>query len=91
MRSHGVVMSSPAFDDDLGLGERIEDFTIQKFVAKPGVEGLNEAILPRTARHDVGGLRAHGSDPLLHRLGDELWPIAPTYKQRRQSVPLNRL
>ena len=68
-------MSSPAFDDDLGLGERIEDFTIQKFVAKPGVEGLNEAILPRTSRHDVGGLRAHGSDPLLHRLGDELWPI----------------
>ena len=68
-------MSSPAFDDDLGLGERIKDFTVQKFIAKPGVERLDEAILPRTARHDLGGLRAHSFDPLLHRLGDKFRPI----------------
>ena len=75
VRRHGVVMSSPAFDDDLALGERIEDFTIQKFIAKPIVERLDEAILSRAARHDVGGLRAHSSDPLLHRLGDKFRPI----------------
>ena len=71
-------MSSPAFDDDLGLGERIEDFTIQKFVAKPGVEGLNEAILPRTSRHDVGCLRADCGDPVLHRLCDKLRAVVGT-------------
>ena len=50
-------MPTPAFDDDRSLGERVEDLPVQQLVAKPGVEGFYEAILPRAPGHDVGGLR----------------------------------
>ena len=46
VRAHGVVVPPPALDDDLRLGERVEDFPIEQFVAKPGVEALDEAVLP---------------------------------------------
>ena len=75
VRRHGVVMSSPAFDDDLALGERIEDFTIQKFIAKPIVERLDEAILSRAARHDVGCLGPDCGQPVSQRLSNELRTI----------------
>ena len=76
MRPDGVVVPAPALDDDLGLAQRIEDLTIEKLVAQARIETLDEAIFPWAARGDVGGLRADGADPLLHRLGDELRAIA---------------
>jgi len=44
-------------------------------IAKPGIEGFYEAVLPRATGHNVGGLRPHGPNPLVNRLGDELGPI----------------
>src|ERR1035437_5304952 len=38
VRADGVVMATPTFNHDLGLGQRVEDFAVQKFVAKPRVE-----------------------------------------------------
>src|SRR5271168_915675 len=46
-------------------------FLTLPFVAKPGVEALNEAVLPGTAPLNVGRLGPDGSDPVLHGLGDE--------------------
>jgi hypothetical protein len=46
----GVVVAPPALDDDPGLGKRVEDLSIEQFAAKPGVEALDEAVLPGTAR-----------------------------------------
>src|SRR3712207_7341538 len=43
-----------------------------QFVARAGVEALHVSVFPWTARRDVGGPRAHGGDPVLHRLGPEL-------------------
>jgi hypothetical protein len=34
MRSDRVVVSPPAFDDDLRLLQRVEDFAIEQFVAQ---------------------------------------------------------
>lgn len=75
MRSAGIVVLTPAFDDDLCLLERVEDFTIEQFIAEPGVEAFAIAVFPRTARHDVGGPGAHCSNPFPDGLGDELRTI----------------
>ena len=57
---------------DLRLAQAVEDLAVEQLVAEPGVEALDEAVLPRAARGDVGGLGAHRRDPFLHRLGHEL-------------------
>jgi transposase len=68
----------PALDDDPRFGEGVEDFSVEQLVAQAGVETLDEAILPRAARRDVGGFRADGGYPLMHSLGDELRAIVGT-------------
>ena len=78
MRTDGVVVPPPALDDDPCFGEGVEDFSVEQLVAQPGVEALDEAILPRAARRDVGGFRADGGDPLLHSLGDEPGAVVGT-------------
>jgi len=45
----GVVVAPPALDDDPRLSKRVEDFPVEQFVAKSGVEALDEAVLPRAA------------------------------------------
>ena len=72
MRAHGVVMPAPAFHDDPGLGERVEDLAVKKLITQASVEALNVAVLPWAAGSDVGGLRPDGGDPVLHGPGDEL-------------------
>jgi len=72
MRTHGVVMPAPAFHDDPGLLERVEDLAVEKLVAQTGVEALDVAVLPWAAGSDVGGLRPDSGDPVLHGRGDEL-------------------
>ena len=75
MRADGVEVPPPAFYDDLRLGEGVEDLAVEEFVAHPGIERLDEAVLPRAAGCDVGGLGANRADPFLHSLRDELRPI----------------
>src|SRR4051795_10042432 len=49
MRPDGVVVTTPAFDDDLRLSQRVEDLAVEQLVTQPGVKTLHEPILPRTA------------------------------------------
>ena len=72
MRPDRIVMAPPAFDDDLSFSEGVEDLAIEQLIAKTGVEALDIAVLPRTARFDIGSLGADSGDPFLHGLGDEL-------------------
>jgi len=71
VRAHGVEVASPAFDDDLGFYEGIEDLTVEKLVAEPGIERQDEAAFPRATGCDVGRLGASRADPFLNRLSDE--------------------
>jgi hypothetical protein len=45
--SLSVVVAPPCLDDDLGLGEAVEDLAVEQFVAKLRVEALTVAVLPR--------------------------------------------
>jgi hypothetical protein len=50
MGPHGVEVAPPAFERDTRLLERVEDLAVEQLVAQPGIEALDEAVLPRTAR-----------------------------------------
>jgi hypothetical protein len=75
VRPQSVVVPPPAFDHDLRLFQRIEDFAIEQFVPESGIEALDEPVLPRTAWSDVSCLRSNSGDPLLDGFGDELCAI----------------
>ena len=45
MRPDRVVVTSPAFDDDLRLAQRIEDLAVEQLVAQPGIKTLDEAVV----------------------------------------------
>jgi hypothetical protein len=34
MRTDGVVVTAPAFDDDLGFTQRVEDLAVEQFVTQ---------------------------------------------------------
>ena len=53
MRPLEVVVSSPAFERGSSMGQRAEQGLIQKLVAKPAVEALNEATLLGLAWGDI--------------------------------------
>ena len=78
MRTHGFVMPTPAFHDDPGLFERVEDLAVEEFVAQASIEALDVAILPWASGCDVGSLRPDGGDPVLHGRGDELRAVVGT-------------
>lgn len=42
-----VVVSTPAFDDDLRLLQCVEELAVQQFIPQPRVEAFDEAVLPR--------------------------------------------
>jgi hypothetical protein len=75
MMALGVVVAAPTLNEDLRLGEAVEDLPAEQLVAEHGIEVLAVAVLPEGSRLNVGSLCADGGDPLPHRLGDELLAI----------------
>jgi len=75
MRSHRVVVLTPAFDNDLRLGQRVEDLPVQQLVAQLAVEALAIAVLPGTTGIDERRFRAHHSNPLPYGPDDEFRAI----------------
>ena len=68
-------MPSPGFDQDLSLGQSVEDLSVQELVTHRTVEALTVAILPRTAGCDVERLHTDPRQPLLHGVGDKLGAV----------------
>jgi len=75
VRSDGVVLATPGFDQHLRLLQGVEDLAVEELIPQPGIEAFDVAVFPGTAGRDVGGLGPHRGDPRLHRLGDELRPV----------------
>ncbi len=48
VRSDGVVLPPPAFDQDLGVRHGVEDLPVEQFITEFPVEGVHIAVLPRT-------------------------------------------
>jgi hypothetical protein len=67
MRPDCVEVAPPTFDDDLGLTQRVEYFTIKQFIAQACVEAFDVTILSGTARCDVGGLGTDRYDAITSR------------------------
>ena len=65
-------MVPPAFDDDLGFSERVEDFTVQQFVAYSPVEAFAVSVFPGWSGLYVSRLGSNGFDPISNGLCDEL-------------------
>jgi hypothetical protein len=91
MRSDRVVVVPPTFNDDLGFAQRVEDFTIEQFVARARVEALDIAVLPRAAWRYVGVFAPttviHSCTALATNSGplsDPMWPGMP--RRIRQQV-----
>lgn len=68
-------MAPPAFDNDPGFAQSVEDLAIKQFVPKAGIEALHIAVLPRATRLDVRRLGARSGDPFLKHPGHELGTI----------------
>ena len=75
MRPHLVVVPTPTLYHHLCLPQRVEDLAVQQLVTQPRIETLDIAVLPRTARRNVGRLGAECGDLFLHGLGDEFRAI----------------
>ncbi len=65
-------MLTPLLDDDSGLLQAVEDFTVQAFVAQLAIEGLAVAVFPWTARRNVERLCSELCEPVAHDLGRHL-------------------
>ena len=61
MRSDVVVLPPPPLSQHLDLFERVEDLAIEKLVSQSGIERLDVAVLPGTAR-----LNEERSRPRVH-------------------------
>lgn len=53
VRSVGVVVNPPVFDQPAGLRQAGEQVLVEALIPEPTVERLNEAILHRLVRRDV--------------------------------------
>ena len=80
--SFRVVVFSPFFNQDLGFAQAIEYFSIQELIPEPGIEAFAVPVFPGAAWFDVSGFGPDGFDPILHRLGNELWAVVGTYERR---------
>ena len=72
MRSHGVIVLPPPFDQDLSLAQRVEDLPIEELIPELPIEGLTVAVLPRAPRLDEQGAHLEPGELLPDALRTEL-------------------
>ena len=76
-------MLPPAFDEHLGLLQRVKDFRVQQLVSGLAVERLVVAVLPGTAGFDEQRLHADPRQPFPHGDGRERGAIVGPDMVRR--------
>jgi hypothetical protein len=59
MRPDCVEVTPPALDNDLGLSQRVEDFTIEQFITQAGIKTPDVAVLPGANLRAVQLLLGH--------------------------------
>ena len=78
MRSDRVVLFAPLLDDDCGLLQAVEEFTVQAFVAQFAVEGLAVAVFPWAAGRNIERLCSELCEPAAYNLGRHLRAVVGT-------------
>ena len=46
VRAFGFIVLAPLLDDDLGLLQWIEDFTVEQLIPETGIEAFDIAVFP---------------------------------------------
>lgn len=84
-----VVVVGPLADHDLGLGQRVEEFAAEQFVAETAVVGLDVGVLPRRAGFDEGGLCSLLGQPVADFACGELGAVVGANKGRAPYCAIN--
>ncbi len=75
MRTEGIEVLSPPFDQCFGFLHRVEDFPRKQLVSELGVEALAIAVLPGRARLDVERPDAEPRQPFPQRRLDKFGAV----------------
>ena len=70
-----IVVVSPAFDEHLGLLQRVEDLSIEQLVSELPIEGLVEPVLPWASGLDEQGFDTDPPQPRSDCIRRELRAI----------------
>ena len=81
-RAKRIVVTSPAFDEDLVVVQRIKQFPVEQFISQFAIEGFDIAVLPRTARLDEQGRHGQHVIPGPQRRNDELRAVVAPNMRR---------
>jgi hypothetical protein len=86
MGPEGIVLPTPALDDDLGFPERVEDLAVQQLVPKLSVEGFHVSVLPGAARLDEERLYTYSLELLSYRSSGEFAAVVAAQIGRNSSL-----
>ena len=86
MRTDRVVVSSPAFRQDLCFLERVEQFAVQKLLPHLAVKRLGIAVLPWRPWFDREWRDVEMLQPVPELARDELRPIIRTDMRRKPAT-----
>ena len=75
MRSFGVVLDAPSFDDAACVRQVDEPVFVQTFVAEFPVEAFDIRVLIRLARADERQLDTSPISPFVEHLAIEFWTV----------------
>ncbi len=84
--SESVVLSAPAFDQDLRLPKRVENLEVQELVSELSVERLHVAVLPGTSGLDEKRSYLDALEPISSSVGRELRAVVRADVLRRSST-----
>jgi len=71
MRSLAIILASKVLDDDLGFGDRKEDFWVKALVSKAAMKAFDESVLPGTTRVNIKRLDVGEMTPIPNDMGDK--------------------
>jgi hypothetical protein len=83
VRSRGVIVSPPRAELYFSIFDRPEQLQVQAFVAQLVVEAFDIGLFPGCSGLDISASDPLALEPVLNRLGNELWSIVATQVLRR--------
>jgi hypothetical protein len=83
MRTDLVVVAAPSLDHDTGLVPGSKPLLVQALIARPPVEALVGAVLPRLAWIVQCCLDVRFLDSFEDRVADKLWSVVRSHVARR--------
>lgn len=86
-----VVTVAPDGQLPAGIGQAVEQFLVEQFIAQRAVEGLDEPILPALARVDVMPLDLVLASPFRNRPTGELGAVIADNASRFAIEPHQRI